>query len=243
MKESNTYQNRYAVTYANPDYDTRSSGVRRQRIVVIDVETTGLDPTHHEILEIGAVREDGATFEQMVQIRHPERIQFEAAKINQCHLWHPDCFEEIPVNSVLPYADRAIDMLLDWLDSYDPTSRWTVIGRNPRFDLGFLFAHGPENHRAQRRLYKYGLDLHDLVNWSLCFQGHDPLRLSKDEKYSVLGYAREPIPHRALQGAQMEWMQMHSARASVFVECDKMPFNLPNEIPVAEEFAVEEKSE
>jgi DNA polymerase III epsilon subunit-like protein len=56
-------------------------------LVHIDTETTGLDPSHHELIDIGAIYTDAKGAElgrwyRKLMPRHPERLSPEAQKVN-----------------------------------------------------------------------------------------------------------------------------------------------------------------
>ena len=97
--------------------------------VAIDLETTGLDPEHDAIIEIGAVRFRGdqvlATFESLVNPGRP--IPF---SIQQLTGIKPDDVKHAPpLASVLPRLRRLV-------------GDHPIVGHNVGFDLGFLGRHG-----------------------------------------------------------------------------------------------------
>jgi hypothetical protein len=223
------------------------------RWIVIDIETTGLDPKQYEMLEIGAVLDNGKEWES-----GPIRVfkyQFESAAL-QCNGatdWHPQIrdielndfcdSDEVgsvrlvrdPVDTTVEVSD-AIWNLMEFArgNLSAPMERFHIVGRYPKFDIGFLkYALENEAILDPRFRENFGqttgeypkgqtpfqnfqcvfdmeenLDIHDLVRWAALFQGFPPSDLTKDERYELIGSSVEPIPHRALQGALMEREQV-----------------------------------
>lgn len=99
-------------------------------MIAIDIETTGLDPNVHQILEFAAVLEDGKSFQAI--------IRWEDFVINDfCLEMHKDllplCKEGIFLSVLGP-------MFRQWLqDCGQPTSNYKVVGANfAGFDAQFL---------------------------------------------------------------------------------------------------------
>lgn len=98
-------------------------------LAFIDLETTGLDPAHHEILEIGLVIADPRTLEQRESLHlrmRPERIEDadpEALRING---WTPEAWQDaVPLGVALTRARPLLDGAL-------------LAGHNVSFDRAFL---------------------------------------------------------------------------------------------------------
>lgn len=186
-----------------------------RRVVVCDIETTGLIPDTHAILEIGAVPLDPhRDFAFHRDVRH-ERWQ----------VWDPDAAEVhgLAKETAMNHRDRvtaavAIVDFLDWLDTVvlaDIQGRAVLAGMNPRFDREFLaqvadcldireYFDGLVSHRT--------IDLHTLAVsafWrnleyapGMFPGGIDSLHT--DAIYGLLGMGPEPKPHRALEGGRRE---------------------------------------
>lgn len=98
---------------------------QKRGYVVIDVETTGLDPAHNEILEIGALR----------IIEHKISERFSA-------MIHPKC--PIPQDIMdltgitQQMADKGIELKKALEEFWDFLGQSVVIGHNLSFDLAFL---------------------------------------------------------------------------------------------------------
>lgn len=111
-----------------------SSDETAERLVFVDIETTGLDRERHEIVEIAWARLDGPTM--VVRPRHTLRhADPRALEINQ---YHQRQLGEQPSS-----ADEISQFILDVRGN-------TVVAANPAFDCGFLqthFGHAPWHYR------------------------------------------------------------------------------------------------
>ena len=104
---------------------------RSTRYCFIDVETTGLDPTEHEIIEIALIRTDGQfsildKYETKILPRHIETASKKALEING---YDPDVWEAEAVS-----LEEALETIDELLEDAIPA------GQNTQFDLGFLKA-------------------------------------------------------------------------------------------------------
>lgn len=104
-------------------------------LIVLDLETTGLDPAKHEIIDIAAVRYscDGRCLSLLTTKLKPEHIDTADP-------------EALAVNGYSPEkwyaADRlvdAVDRIRDYLSSPDTI----IVGHNVWLDVAFIKAHVP----------------------------------------------------------------------------------------------------
>ena len=108
------------------------------RLVVLDVETTGLDPDLQEIIEICAIELDGnidpvgKPLQIYLTPEHPETIEFQALKVNKVS------FKDVMNRGIDPM--KGVDMFCDWYDSLNlkPRKKIAPLGQNYAFDKGFL---------------------------------------------------------------------------------------------------------
>lgn len=186
-----------------------------RRVVVCDLETSGLIPGTHAILEIGAVTLDPGrdfTFHRDVRREWWQEWDPKAAEIH--------CLAK---ETAMNHRDRvtdsvAVEDFIEWLDDVALAGiegRAVLAGMNPRFDREFLAQvalrldlgerfDGLVSHRT--------IDLHTLAVsafWrnldyepALFPRGLDSI--NTDAVYSLLGMGPEPKPHRALEGARRE---------------------------------------
>lgn len=192
-----------------------------RRIVVVDLETSGLDPNAHGILEIGAVAlEIGAvalnpcptlTFEREVRLEWHAEWDPKAAEV------HGLTREEV-ANHRRTTDSVAVEDFLDWLEDVvipGIEGRAVIAGMNPRFDRDFLCTVATRadlDARFRGLVSHRTIDLHTLAvgefwreinGWTGMFpRGIDSL--DSDKIYALLGMHPEARPHRALAGARHE---------------------------------------
>ena len=189
------------------------------RWVVIDLETPGLDPVKHGALEIGAKLDTGETFE--LECRpHGDMadVEPEALEVNGYRRMRGEGVEFLisaseaeekrsPAEHYFhffkkPTQREAVAKLLGWLMRMNPSGRWTLVGRCPKFDLKLMQEISGLTYRV---IDPEPIDLHDLVRAELVRMGVRPARFVTNERYELLGFATEKFPHRGLQGAEDEW--------------------------------------
>jgi len=153
-------------------------------IIILDLETTGLDPFKHEILEIGAVNvATGETFECKV---HPLRIKEADPKALEINGYNKAEWEEA---FLLPNA-------LKLLNEFVGISQPYFMAYNASFDLSFL-EKAYQDCALPWPFHYHKLDLLTMA-WDILEKG---LSLSLKNVASVLGIPPEPAVHRALAGA------------------------------------------
>lgn len=177
----------------------------KTHILVVDVETTGLDPVKCSVIEIGAVGLTSSA-EFTVECRMGDDAVWEegAAKVHERTIDH--C-----TNPVLPTEIEALELFLDWCDQCMPAGRLILAGMNPQFDLGFLRAIPPASYaplarRLAKRFSHRTIDMHTLaVAEVMQIEANFDLKtLHTDGIYEMLEMDHEPKPHRAIVGARME---------------------------------------
>jgi len=117
-----------------------------KQMVVIDCETTGLDPHWNEIIQLAIlpvdsninIRKDVHPFYIEMKVEWPERVEPKAMAVNKLK------FADIQNRGTDP--DKAKDMLEDWIDKLDlpyqkfgaNRCRLIPLGHNYAFDRSFL---------------------------------------------------------------------------------------------------------
>lgn len=189
--------------------------MKEDPVIVVDLETSGLDPQACGILEIGAVHlecpngeppREGRAFHRHVAWNRSRSWESGAERV------HGLTMEE--ATSGKRHADVvALHEMLEWIDDIGHGRRATLAGMNPQFDLGFLRAvanrsamwgdsalfqrfHALVSHRT--------IDLHTLAVVEARRRGLGIAGLKTDGIYEMLGMEAEPKPHSALTGARME---------------------------------------
>ncbi len=159
-------------------------------IAFVDLETTGLDPSRHDIVEIGVVRVDARTLEVLDEYETlvaPERLgdaELEALALNgfSTAAWE----HAIPLRDALLATAPLLDGAL-------------IAGHNVGFDWAFLDAAFRRAGLALPNVDYHRLDTASLA-WPLVALGELP-SMSLDPLAKLLGVQR-PHPHRALADAR-----------------------------------------
>lgn len=171
-------------------------------MIVVDVETTGLDPERHAIVAIGAVN-----FHSPDQTFYAECQPWDGAEIED---------KALEVNGFtreqLADPDR-----LHWSDAIEQFNEWAIrswadrvlANHNVAFDVGFLQA----AYRRRLLRWPFGyktVDLHAVAYLARLGDLRNPPPMKRDGTSALdldgiltwLGMEPEPRPHNALMGAR-----------------------------------------
>ncbi|MBI2591220.1 MAG: 3'-5' exonuclease [Candidatus Brennerbacteria bacterium] len=158
-------------------------------IAITDVETTGLDPTIQEIIEVGLVLVNQQTLEIIdtldvkVRPKHLETATEFALKLNGYNAidWH----NALALQAVmLIYSAKAKDAIF--------------CAHNVTFDWSFILK--AFNKTGVENLMDYHpIDLFTMALMKLRNSGLEKFNMNEVAKY--LGIPEEPMPHRAINGA------------------------------------------
>ncbi len=168
-------------------------------IAAIDIETTGLDPLYHDIIEIAILPLDGEfepradipPFVARIRARRPQNASAKAMEINGLNLDEGDEFHE------------ALARLLSWLEEYR-VEKIDALGQNVDFDRAFISAQIPElgrllGHRFLRDSQRLACAYNDIVRLKTGKPAFENLGLSDLRKALGIEGSRE---HRALDDAR-----------------------------------------
>jgi hypothetical protein len=177
--------------------------------LIVDLETSGLDPKRHGILEAAFIHPaSGEAWSAKVDPRFGDfgtrrSCEFDAAALR--------------VNGLMRLADletcERLDLrsfmlrLFDWIEATIPTGSIVLVGRNPGFDWGFLEAAADLALDAgaaaifKARFGHRRLDTHGALLALACARGWDVQIERIDDLYRVLGLEPEAKPHTAAAGA------------------------------------------
>ena len=170
-------------------------------MIIVDVETTGLDPLKHSIISIGAIDFNNPEnhFYQECRIWEGAEISEEALKINgftREEITSPD----------KKSLEEAIKNFLIWISAIKDQ---TLAGENPDFDRNFL-KFTIEFYRFSWPFGHRVIDLHSLsYAHHLSIDKNIPLNnfrsnLSLDETLEYIGLPRRTFQHHALTDAKLE---------------------------------------
>lgn len=172
-------------------------------MIVVDCEMTGLEPTLHSIVSVGAVDFD-----------HPERQLHE-----ECHAWNGAKIEDeaLAVNGFTleqvtdPGKQSEADLVHKFIAFADGMQDATLAGQNVFTDLYFL---QKAAQRAKHTAWPFAhriIDTHTLAWEHMVKRGvvppidaakrHSALNLEAVCRYA--GIPEEPKPHNALNGAKV----------------------------------------
>lgn len=157
--------------------------VHQKPRVYIDIETTGLNPYEHEMIEFGAIKDDTTRFETKIKPEHIETAEPKALEVNGYR--EMDWMRAPKMSQILPFICNFLDGCV-------------IVGHNVRFDVSFLEV-AIKKHGIQKTL---GYHLVDTV--TLAYEHLVPARitsLSLANVCSALGIPPEPSIHRAMNGA------------------------------------------
>jgi DNA polymerase-3 subunit epsilon len=109
------------------------------KLIYIDTETTGLTPGRNDIIELAGIIEiDGVVKEEFDLYMQPfdyNTVEAKALEINQFTL---DQLKTFPTGQQA-YADF-ISILKKYVNPYDKTDKFVVVGQNVKFDLDHMRA-------------------------------------------------------------------------------------------------------
>lgn len=176
-------------------------------MIVIDIETSGLDKTQHGILSIGAV-----------DMKSPKKIFYQEARLNPEELFDPQAcvvngFTEADARSTSKQSRaQLIRNFSDWLESRPEK---VIAGLHVQaFDVPFI-NYKSEKSRIGLRLKMRSIDLHTLTYAKMLeLKKVIPLTdgwsvMDTDFVHPFCGLPEEPRPHNALRGASWEAESMH----------------------------------
>lgn len=169
--------------------------------VSVDVETTGLDPHVHGLIEVGAsLLHKDKTFFGQCYISDSCKVDPMALKVNghsESELRARKDIESIPSNT---------ELLLDLLEFCEEYGVTVIVGKNPKFDYNFLV------HIWKNELLRNERDFplsYRVINWGDLFiykylsngETIPSGGLSSDHIAKLLGVTPEEKPHNGLNGA------------------------------------------
>ncbi len=171
-------------------------------MIVVDVETTGLNPRKNSIVSIGAVN-----FENPKEQFYGECRPWEGASVNDQALSINGFSKEYLENNKKSHNELIVEFAR-WIDSQNGND--LIGGHNPFFDTSFLtYSYNKCNIKPTfgHRI----IDLH-----SICYAkimkniesqnkiDTNKLHLTSNVIFRYVGLQEEPNPHNGLMGAKME---------------------------------------
>ncbi|WP_299313279.1 3'-5' exonuclease [uncultured Aquimarina sp.] len=170
-------------------------------MVVVDIETTGLNPLESSIIEIGAVDfyNSDNKFNQRCKIRDDSFVNPMSLKVNG-----------YTINDLRNSGFRSEKELLinfiSWLKNID---KRTIAGQNVNFDLRFLNT-TKDRENVEWDFGRRVVDIHSIAYAHMESRGLNPplkigtSRLNGDYIMKYVGIPLEPKPHKGINGAIYE---------------------------------------
>jgi len=174
--------------------------VSDKRLVFLDVETSGLDPHEHEVLEICLMDKDGTIL--LHSKLKPQNIENAEARALEINGYNTKDWELAP--SFRDLAPKIVEIL-----------KWCLaVGHNPSFDLNFIKS---EIRRVDPKLLK-GIGYHMVDTASLAYEhlsdaGLDALSLGNVCKFIGVEL-KEADAHSAVadtEAARQVYLKLHQA--------------------------------
>ncbi len=170
-------------------------------MLVIDVETTGVDPQKNAIVSIGAV-----DFLNPARHFYMECRIFDGAEIDERALEINGFTHEQIKDPNKPPLRELMKHFLIWAEQ---SENKTIAGHNPHFDMGFLKASAERTGFFWTFPYRT-VDLHTVCYSHYMQRGVQPPQrkgrtdIDVDTVHTYVGLPEEPKPHHGLRGAKME---------------------------------------
>ncbi len=187
-------------------------------LAFVDVETTGLQPGYHEMIDIGMIVTDlnGLPIDQLflrIMPAHPERTEPGARAVNgfSVALWQERGFVS---------EAAAVRELLAFTKAVSGEKRLLMVGYNAWFDISFIDHLFRSQNETWRKLFHYFvLDLPSMA-WG---QKHRTLTGSAlSDSLGIAAETNDPLQHTGLSGAQYN-LRVYQALLSEFPELPLMP--------------------
>jgi len=158
------------------------------KLAVLDLETTGLNPSKDEIIEVGIVIVGWPG----IEIHRTYETKVKPSPIAVCTPGAAAVNGYDPIEWVnAPNLRDIWPTLITFLGG----SKTSILAQNVTLDRGFL-------HEAERLLGPLGVDYHYLDLCSMALQAFPNIpSLSMKNIAPFLGVPEEPLPHRAINGA------------------------------------------
>lgn len=173
----------------------------RVMMIVIDIETSGVDPNADSILSIGAIdfEEPHRRFYKECRLREGANYSAESLSVNGFSK------EDIKSQAKPHIKDVLAEFALWAADSSD----YTPAGHNVMFDISFIES-DLKRYNIGFSLGHRSVDMHAIAYAHMLSRGIAPpakrnrTNLNSDMIFEYVGISKEPRPHNALVGAKME---------------------------------------
>lgn len=170
-------------------------------MIIVDVESTGVDPKLCSLLSVGALDFDNPTNQFYVECR-----AFDGAHVEKKALVVAG-FNEEQIHDLQKKTDReVVEAFLEWMKT---CKEWTLVGQNPSFDRDFLQQTAHRYH-LDWPLAQRTIDLHTIAYFLRLKAGKEIPRhnnhsaLNLDSILAEVGLPTRAESHNALDDAKLE---------------------------------------
>jgi DNA polymerase III epsilon subunit-like protein len=173
-------------------------------MIVVDMESSGLEPQLHSLVSVGAVDFNNPSnqFYMECRIWDGARVEDEALAING--------FTREQITDSSKKSDKElIEAFLEWVNTCKTCKEHTIVGQNPSADRDFLKYTAHRYHINWQMAHRI-IDLHSIAYFHMLKRGIPiPIKnthsnLSLDKILLYVGVPEEPKPHNGLVGAKLE---------------------------------------
>jgi hypothetical protein len=175
-------------------------------MIVVDVETTGLDPHAHSLLSIGAI-----DFSNPSDRFYEECRMWDGAHVEPKALEINGFTEPQIVDPTKKSEAELVQSFFAWLENKVES---TIAGQNVHVDLSFIKAAAYRAHINFALAYRI-IDLHSIVYFHMVERGETPPKMhnhsgiNSDFIMQYVGIPAEPKPHIGINGAIWEAEAFH----------------------------------
>ena len=170
-------------------------------MIIVDVETTGVDARLCSLLSVGAVE-----FERPENQFYKECFAFPGAHVEKEALIISG-FTEEQIRDTEKKTDReVVEQFLEWMKT---CTEWTLAGQNPSFDRSFLEETAHRYH-INWPLAHRTIDVHSIAYYHMKKCGIEPPQknnhsaLNLDRILKYVGLPTRAKKHNALEDAKLE---------------------------------------
>lgn len=170
-------------------------------MIVVDTELSGLEPTKHSLVSIGAY-----DFENPSNFFYEECRVWDGAHIMDEALAVNGFSRQQILDKNKPRDEEVVARFLAWAEKIEER---TIAGQNPSTDRDFIKA-TCERYHLNWPLAHRVIDLHSICYFHMLERGGKPPTknhhsgLDLDAILEYVGLSPEPKPHNALIGAKLE---------------------------------------
>jgi DNA polymerase III epsilon subunit-like protein len=169
-------------------------------MIIVDVESSGVDEVKHSILSVGALDFDNPEYQFYEECRAFDgaHVMDEALAVNG--------FTNEQIFDKNKQSDE--DLIRHFIEWTKGVKEHTFAGQNPSFDRDFLHRTADRYHLEWPFAFR-SLDQHSVCYTHMVKRGitppvsHNRSDLNSDKIMTYVGIPAEPRPHNALNGAKI----------------------------------------